>query len=66
MSGAGGLRSGNGAVMGNTVTGTRVGHGLDPSMDRIGLSGMTVAPFFISNHYITVDGVSFKLRYPGI
>jgi len=52
----------------------RVGHGLDPStdwigsgfsgnfLDRIGLGGMTVTPFFkTSNHCIKVDAVSFKL-----
>ena len=46
-----------------------VGHGLDPSMDWIGLDwiglgGMTVTTFFlISNHCSTVDAVSFKLRF---
>jgi len=51
-----------------TWTETRVGHGLDPSMNCIGLgcvrlAGMTVTPFLISNHCSTVDAVSFKLWF---
>jgi len=30
-------------------------------LDWIGLGGMTVTPFLIGNHCITVDAVSFKL-----
>ena len=39
---------------------SRVGHGLDPSMDWIGLGGMTVTRFLISNRCCTVDAVSFN------
>ena len=44
-----------------TLRSRRVEHGVGPSMDWIGLGGMTVTPFLISIHCSTVDAVSFKL-----
>jgi len=47
------------AILENRVN--RVGHGLDQSMDWIGLRGKNVTSFLISNHCSTVDAVSYKL-----